>query len=87
MNIAWSDHLIHVKYSPMQSHVLEGSQIHNPLVHAIRICFISHYKCVVVIVLRIFCLFSLFVFCFVTKTHNVAHFVIIETQFYTLMQK
>lgn len=57
---------------PMQSHVLSDSWIHNLFSPAPRLYLITHYKCVIVIVFRNHCIFTLFGFCYVAKTHNVA---------------
>ena len=53
-----------------------GSRIHDPFVHALKMCSIMHYKYVVVI---IFCI-SRFCSLLVAKTCNVAQFGAIETQ-------
>lgn len=61
VHIAWKDYLIRVECGPIQSHVLGGSRTHDPLTHTLRMCFISHYKCIVVIILHILrCFRSLF---------------------------
>ena len=67
MYIVWSDYLIYVKCSYIQSHVLIGLQIHDPLKHTLRICSIIHYKCVFIIVLCILLIFTLLVLCFIVK--------------------
>ena len=67
MYIVWSDYLIYVKFGCIQSHVLSGLQIHDPLKHALRICSIMHYKCIVIIVLCILLIFTLLVLCFIVK--------------------
>lgn len=53
-HIVWSNYLIRIKCGPIQSHVFGCSQIHDTFVHVSRMCSITHYKCVVDIVLRIF---------------------------------
>ena len=42
MHIVWSDYLIHVKCGPMQSHVLGGFRIYDPLARAFEMCFITN---------------------------------------------
>jgi hypothetical protein len=67
----------------MQCHVLGGSWIHDPFAHALEICSITHYKCIILVVI---CSFTLIIY-FIAKMHNVARFVAIEALFCALARK
>lgn len=87
MHTALSDYLMHAKCGPIKSHMLGGFQIHDLFAHALWMCPITCYKCVVAIILCVFSHISFIIFCFVANTRNIAQLAAFKIWFYTLVWK